>query len=135
LPRHRCCSRSSSCGRCRSHRDLPKTRNRPWHPEPRFCWLLTTRNRPHPAASAYDRRHELAQAWCAHSAGPHLQNSASRSASHSRAAAPWHFGQCRLRQELYAMRVCEQFSQERVASSSLPASENLHTSRHMQCSK
>jgi hypothetical protein len=25
-------------------------------------------------------------------------NSASRSLSHSRAAAPWHFGQCRLRQ-------------------------------------
>jgi hypothetical protein len=25
-------------------------------------------------------------------------SSASRSASHSRAAAPWHFGQCRLRQ-------------------------------------
>src|SRR4029077_15092394 len=31
-------------------------------------------------------------------------NSASRSASHSRAAAPWHFGQCRLRQELLACR-------------------------------
>src|ERR1700674_247576 len=30
LPRHRCCSRSSSCGRYRSHRDLPRTRNRPW---------------------------------------------------------------------------------------------------------
>jgi hypothetical protein len=27
-------------------------------------------------------------------------SSASRSASHSFAAAPWHFGQCRLRQEL-----------------------------------
>ena len=27
-------------------------------------------------------------------------NSASRSASHSLAAAPWHLGQCRLRQEL-----------------------------------
>jgi len=26
--------------------------------------------------------------------------SASRAASHSRAVAPWHFGQCRLRQEL-----------------------------------
>ena len=27
-------------------------------------------------------------------------SSASRSASHSFAAAPWHFGQCRLRQQL-----------------------------------
>src|SRR6266702_1091895 len=38
-------------------------------------------------------------------------SSASRSASHSFAAAPWHFGQCRLRQELYAMCVCAHFSQ------------------------
>ena len=34
---------------------------------------------------------ELAQA---------ISNSASRSSSHTRAAPPWHFGQCRLRQEL-----------------------------------
>jgi hypothetical protein len=26
-PRHRCYSRSSSCGRCRSHRDLPRTKS------------------------------------------------------------------------------------------------------------
>src|SRR6202011_5024394 len=38
-------------------------------------------------------------------------NSASRSSSHSLAAAPWHFGQCRLRQLLYAMTVCAQPSQ------------------------
>ncbi len=39
------------------------------------------------------------------------KSSASRSASHALAAAPWHLGQCRLRQELYAIRVCEQSSQ------------------------
>src|ERR1700731_1893036 len=38
-------------------------------------------------------------------------NSASRSSSHSLAAAPWHFGQCRLRQLLYAMTVWVQLSQ------------------------
>src|ERR1700738_3068266 len=38
-------------------------------------------------------------------------NSASRSSSHSLAAAPWHFGQCRLRQLLYAMTVWAQPSQ------------------------
>src|SRR6202045_3624621 len=38
-------------------------------------------------------------------------NSASRSSSHSLAAAPWHFGQCRLRQLLYAMTVWVQPSQ------------------------
>src|SRR5208337_1835816 len=32
-------------------------------------------------------------------------SSASRSASHRREAAAWHFGQCRLRQELYAISV------------------------------
>src|SRR5215470_10748985 len=32
-------------------------------------------------------------------------SSASRAASHSLAAAPWHLGQCRLRQELYAIWV------------------------------
>src|SRR5450755_1273235 len=32
--------------------------------------------------------------------------SASRAASHSFAAAPWHFGQCRLRQELYESWLC-----------------------------
>src|SRR6266481_397003 len=37
--------------------------------------------------------------------------SASRAASQSFAAAPWHFGQCRLRQELYAMVVWAQSSQ------------------------
>src|SRR3954466_15783056 len=35
-------------------------------------------------------------------------SSAWRSASHSFAAAPWHFGQCRLRQLLSAIVVCEQ---------------------------
>src|SRR3954451_18258613 len=35
------------------------------------------------------------------------RRSAWRSASHSFAAAPWHFGQCRLRQLLYAIVVCE----------------------------
>src|SRR6266699_2108697 len=33
------------------------------------------------------------------------KSSASRSASQRRAVAPWHFGQCRLRQELYAISV------------------------------
>src|ERR1700704_723674 len=37
--------------------------------------------------------------------------SASRAASQSFAAAPWHFGQCRLRQELYEIWVCGQSSQ------------------------
>src|ERR1700688_853013 len=37
--------------------------------------------------------------------------SASRAASQCFAAAPWHFGQCRLRQELYEIWVCAQFSQ------------------------
>src|SRR5215469_15932239 len=36
------------------------------------------------------------------------KSSASRSASHRRDAAAWHFGQCRLRQELYAMCVWPQ---------------------------
>src|SRR6266851_3866239 len=37
--------------------------------------------------------------------------SASRAASHSFAAAPWHFGQCRLRQLLYEIWVWAQSSQ------------------------
>src|ERR1700682_9782 len=37
--------------------------------------------------------------------------SASRAVSHCFAAAPWHFGQCRLRQELYEIWVCAHFSQ------------------------
>src|SRR6266700_5737393 len=37
--------------------------------------------------------------------------SASRAASQSFAMAPWHFGQCRLRQELYEIWVCAHFSQ------------------------
>src|SRR6266436_841732 len=37
--------------------------------------------------------------------------SASRAASHSFAAARWHFGQCRLRQELYEIWLCAHFSQ------------------------
>src|SRR5258708_19372137 len=37
--------------------------------------------------------------------------SASRAASQSFAAAPWHFGQCRLRQELYEIWLCAHFSQ------------------------
>src|ERR1700704_4393021 len=37
--------------------------------------------------------------------------SASRAASQSFAAAPWHFGQCRLRQELYEIWMCAHFSQ------------------------
>src|SRR3984893_3173897 len=37
--------------------------------------------------------------------------SASREASQSFAAAPWHFGQCRLRQLLYEIWVCAHFSQ------------------------
>src|ERR1700741_3144012 len=37
--------------------------------------------------------------------------SASRAASQCFAAAPWHFGQCRLRQELYEIWVCAHFSQ------------------------
>src|SRR6202171_6391799 len=37
--------------------------------------------------------------------------SASRAASQSFAAAPWHFGQCRLRQELYEIWLCAQSSQ------------------------
>src|SRR6201982_334869 len=37
-------------------------------------------------------------------------SSASRSASHSLAAAPWHLGPCRLRQELYAITVWPQAS-------------------------
>src|SRR6202167_838583 len=37
--------------------------------------------------------------------------SAARAASQSFAAAPWHFGQCRLRQELYEIWLCAQFSQ------------------------
>src|SRR6267154_1825270 len=37
--------------------------------------------------------------------------SASRAASQSFAAAPWHFGQCRLRQLLYEIWVCSHFSQ------------------------
>src|SRR6476620_9346199 len=39
------------------------------------------------------------------------RRSASRAASHSLAAAPWHFGQCRLRQLLYEIWVCAHFSQ------------------------
>ena len=38
----------------------------------------------------------LAQSW----KWPNGNRSAFRAASHVRAAAPWHFGQCRLRQEL-----------------------------------
>src|SRR6266849_645243 len=38
-------------------------------------------------------------------------SSASRAASHSFAAARWHFGQCRLRQELYEIWLCAHFSQ------------------------
>jgi hypothetical protein len=34
-----------------------------------------------------------------------------RGASQSFAAAPWHFGQCRLRQELYEIWLCVHFSQ------------------------
>src|SRR3982074_1759092 len=37
--------------------------------------------------------------------------SASRTASHSFAAAPWHFGQCRLRQELYELWLCAHSAQ------------------------
>src|SRR5882672_6011574 len=37
--------------------------------------------------------------------------SASCAASQFFAAAPWHFGQCRLRQELYEIWVCAHFSQ------------------------
>src|SRR3984885_557918 len=37
--------------------------------------------------------------------------SASRAPSQSFAAAPWHFGQCRLRQELYEIWLCAHFSQ------------------------
>src|SRR6266852_3796764 len=37
--------------------------------------------------------------------------SASRAASQSFAAAAWHFGQCRLRQELYEIWLCAHFSQ------------------------
>src|ERR1700688_789044 len=37
--------------------------------------------------------------------------SPSRAASHSFATAPWHFGQCRLRQLLYEIWVCAHFSQ------------------------
>src|SRR3954470_17609393 len=37
--------------------------------------------------------------------------SASRAASHSFAAGPWHFGQCRLRQELYEIWLCAHSSQ------------------------
>src|SRR6195256_4179120 len=37
--------------------------------------------------------------------------SASRAASQSFATAPWHFGQCRLRQLLYDIWVCSHFSQ------------------------
>src|ERR1700737_3609729 len=37
--------------------------------------------------------------------------SASREASQSFAAAPWHFGQCWLRQELYEIWLCAHFSQ------------------------
>src|SRR5277367_4789520 len=37
--------------------------------------------------------------------------SASRAASQSFAAAPWHFGQCRLRQLLYEIWLCAHFSQ------------------------
>src|SRR6476620_11611807 len=37
--------------------------------------------------------------------------SASREASQSFAAAPWHFGQCRLRQLLYEIWLCAHFSQ------------------------
>src|SRR5664280_1818040 len=37
--------------------------------------------------------------------------SASRAASQSFAAAPWHFGQWRLRQELYEIWLCAHFSQ------------------------
>src|SRR5882757_8392623 len=37
--------------------------------------------------------------------------SASRAASQSFAAAPWHFGQCRLRQELYEIWLCAHSSQ------------------------
>src|ERR1700680_5209736 len=39
------------------------------------------------------------------------RRSASRAASHSLAAALWHFGQCRLRQLLYEIWVCAHFSQ------------------------
>jgi hypothetical protein len=39
------------------------------------------------------------------------QQVGSRSASHVRAAAPWHLGQCRLRQLLYAIRQWPQSSQ------------------------
>src|ERR1700676_5427828 len=38
-------------------------------------------------------------------------SSASRAASHSLAAAPWHFGQCRLRQLLYEIWVCAHFAE------------------------
>ena len=39
------------------------------------------------------------------------QIGSSRAASQSFAAAPWHFGQCRLRQELYEIWLCAHFSQ------------------------
>src|SRR5213078_2454565 len=40
--------------------------------------------------------------------------SASRAASQSFAAAPWHFGQCRLRQLLYEIWVCAHVSQRAI---------------------
>src|SRR6201995_395117 len=46
--------------------------------------------------------------------------SISRAASQSFAAAPWHFGQCRLRQELYEMWLCAHFSQRETCPPSAP---------------
>src|SRR5215472_10077191 len=44
----------------------------------------------------------------------HRQQSAWRSTSHCLAAAAWHFGQCRLRQELYEMRRWAHCSQRSI---------------------
>src|SRR6202035_3864012 len=53
-------------------------------------------------------------------------NSASRPSSHSLAAAPWHFGQCRLREVLYAMTVWAQPSQRATCPPALDRTHDLH---------
>src|SRR6202035_3533350 len=58
--------------------------------------------------------------------------SASRAASQSFAAAPWHFGQCRLRQELYEISLCAHFSQRLTCPPSAAVRQLLDRRHHLQ---
>src|SRR6266404_9121202 len=56
--------------------------------------------------------------------------SASRAASQSFAAAPWHFGQCRLRQLLYDIWVCSHFSQRATCPPSAAVGAEFNAGGH-----